>query len=173
MSSLFLLWMALLAAGCRPQAGAPLTAAQQAEMVKAHNAWRAKVGVPALRWSADLADTARSWAGTLAGGRCRLEHSDEAFGENLFFASALRSGGRPQLLQVRPGQVVGAWASESVDYSYASNSCARGKECGHYTQIVWKDTREVGCGMSVCSDLGQIWVCEYRPAGNVVGQRPY
>ena len=173
MISLLLLWMALLSTGYRWQVPAPLTGAQQAEILRVHNAWRARVGTPPLRWSGDLADAARSWAATLADRRCRLEHSDEAFGENLFFASALQSGGRRQLLHMRPGQVVEAWAGEAADYAYASNSCARGKMCGHYTQIVWKGTREVGCGMAVCSDLGQIWVCEYRPAGNVVGRRPY
>ncbi|MCI5145928.1 MAG: SCP-like extracellular, partial [Candidatus Electrothrix sp. AR3] len=39
--------------------------------------------------------------------------------------------------------------------------------------VVWKETTEVGCAMSVCNDKSQIWVCSYHPAGNVVGKRPY
>jgi pathogenesis-related protein 1 len=173
MANFLLLLAALLSTGFRVQASAPLTGAQQAEILRAHNEWRARVGTLPLRWSGDLADTAQSWATTLADRGCRLQHSDKDLGENLYFASALQTGDRRQLLQMTPGHVIETWASEAADYSYATNSCARGKTCGHYTQIVWNDTREVGCGMAICPDLGQIWVCEYRPAGNVVGSRPY
>jgi pathogenesis-related protein 1 len=168
----FLLLLAAFLSGLPGQVSSPLTAPQQAEILKAHNDWRARVGTPPLRWSSDLADTARSWAVTLAG-RCRQEHSEKDLGENLYYSSALEIGDRRQLVRVTPGQVVAAWGSEEADYSYAANSCARRKTCGHYTQIIWNETREVGCGMAICPDLGQIWVCEYRPAGNVEGRRPY
>ncbi|MDO9190699.1 MAG: CAP domain-containing protein [Sulfurimicrobium sp.] len=45
--------------------------------------------------------------------------------------------------------------------------------CGHYTQLVWKKTTAVGCGMAVCGSRDQIWVCQYSPAGNWAGQKPY
>ena len=64
---------------------------------------------------------------------------------------------------------------------YSSNSCSG--VCGHYTQIVWRSTTEVGCGLRVCttgspfdSHPGATWtmvVCDYRPPGNFRGQRPY
>jgi pathogenesis-related protein 1 len=69
--------------------------------------------------------------------------------------------------------VVDAWAAEARNYSPRSNRCQPGRSCGHYTQIVWRATQEIGCGVAVCADLGQIWVCDYRPAGNVAGRRPY
>jgi pathogenesis-related protein 1 len=172
MRAFLLLLAAFLSAGFPAQVSSPLTAPQQSEILKTHNEWRARVGTPPLRWSRDLADTAQSWAITLAD-RCRSEHSDTDLGENLFMASALEIGARRQLARVTSGEVVAAWAAEVADYSYATNSCARRKTCGHYTQIIWNDTREVGCGMAICRDLGQIWVCEYRPAGNVEGRRPY
>ena len=43
---------------------------------------------------------------------------------------------------------------------------------GHYTQIVWRSTVEVGCAVAR-SGLHEVWVCRYSPPGNVVGQRPY
>jgi pathogenesis-related protein 1 len=46
-------------------------------------------------------------------------------------------------------------------------SCASNRQCGHYTQMVWPSTEDLGCGMSVCPTLGQVWVCHYRPTGNV------
>ena len=67
-------------------------------------------------------------------------------------------------------EVVGYWAAEARDYSYRANTC-RGM-CGHYTQLVWNDTREVGC--AVASEPGrEVWVCNYDPPGNWVGERPY
>jgi pathogenesis-related protein 1 len=44
--------------------------------------------------------------------------------------------------------------------------------CGHYTQIVWRDTTSVGCAAQSCPQ-GEIWVCDYSPPGNYVGQHPY
>jgi pathogenesis-related protein 1 len=63
--------------------------------------------------------------------------------------------------------VVEAWAAESADYSPDTGTCAPTRQCLHYTQIVWPATEEVGCGMAVCPALGQVWVCNYRPAGNI------
>ena len=53
-----------------------------------------------------------------------------------------------------------------------SNKCKPGKMCGHYTQIVWKNTKKVGCAMIECNGTST-WVCQYDPPGNWVGQKPY
>ena len=68
--------------------------------------------------------------------------------------------------------VVDAWGSEIKDYDYATNTCNPNKVCGHYTQVVWRDTKEVGCGVAYCGKE-QVWVCNYSPPGNFVGQKPY
>ena len=95
-------------------------------------------------------------------------------GENLFWASPLNySDGSSAVQIITPTQVVDNWASEKADYNYASNTCAAGKVCGHYTQVVWRSTVEIGCGRAVCQDNSQVWVCNYNPAGNIIGQRPY
>ena len=69
-------------------------------------------------------------------------------------------------------QVTASWGAEKKDYTYASNTCATGKVCGHYTQVVWKTSTEVGCGKAMCADKSQVWACQYTPAGNYVGQKP-
>lgn len=131
------------------------------EMVRAHNSVRAGVGSDPLTWSEQLAGSAQEWANTLVRRGQFAHRPNSNYGENLYeitggFASA--------------EDVVDAWAGESRDYSYRSNSC-RGV-CGHYTQIVWADTRRVGC--AVARGHGrEIWVCEYDPPGNWVGRRPW
>lgn len=147
--------------------------------ITAHNKWRAKVGITKkLSYSPALAATAQAWADNLKQTNdCQMRHStsDGRYGENLYWASALTwSDGRKELLKVDSKQVVDRWASEKADYDYASNHCATGKACGHYTQIVWRTTTTVGCGMAVCENTHeQIWVCRYQPAGNRLGERPY
>ncbi len=143
-----------------------------AAMVAAHNRWRAEVGVSGLRWSDKLAEVAQGWADRLKSEGCAMYHSGNGYGENIYKASPLMwSDGRRDLQKKTPQQVTDSWGSEIKFYSYADNSCSG--VCGHYTQVVWKDTKEVGCAMSVCGDNSQIWVCSYAPAGNVVGQKPY
>ena len=141
-------------------------------MVAAHNQWRSKTGVPALKWSNDLTASAQQWADQLARSGCRVKHSTGADGENIYWAGAAqRSDGTSSMQEITEQNVVDAWGNEVKDYDYASNSCHG--VCGHYTQVVWKNTTEVGCGMAACNDKAQIWVCQYTPRGNMVGQKPY
>ena len=153
-----------------PPPRGPVTSAEAVEIVLAHNAWRARAGVLPLRWAADLAAQAQNRALQLARQDCRLEHGrlPDDVGENLFRASALESeSGSRAYYVVSPTRVVDVWGTESTDYSPSTGSCAPGRQCGHYTQIVWPSTEEVGCGMAVCPSLGQVWVCRYRPRGNI------
>ena len=143
-----------------------------ATMVAAHNQWRIKTGVPALKWSNNLTASAQQWADQLTRKGCIMKHSTSANGENIYWAGAAqRSDGTSSMQEITEQNVVDAWGNEVKDYDYASNSCHG--VCGHYTQVVWKSTAEVGCGMAACSDKAQIWVCQYSPRGNMVGQKPY
>ncbi|HTP87786.1 MAG TPA: CAP domain-containing protein [Bryobacteraceae bacterium] len=131
------------------------------EMTAAHNVVRSRVGVAPLTWSSRLADRAQEWADHLAA-RHQFQHSPNSpYGENLFEID----GG-----SATPADVVADWASEARDYDYRTNQC-RGV-CGHYTQIVWRGTKEVGCAMAR-DGRREIWVCEYDPPGNIIGRRPY
>lgn len=147
----------------------------EARMVEAHNKWRAEVGVPGIGYSKKLASSAQAWADQLKNTHdCNMKHSAGAAGENLFWQSAVVwSDGRRELSPVAPKEVVDSWSSEKKYYNHAGNACAPSEVCGHYTQVVWKSTSAVGCGMAVCDNRDQIWVCQYSPAGNQAGQKPY
>ena len=101
-------------------------------MLAAHNSVRRSVGVPPLVWSERLAGFAQEWADYLAAHRQFSHRRDSPYGENLFEITGASAS---------PVEVVNDWASESRNYRYRSNTC-RGV-CGHYTQIVWRDTRRV------------------------------
>jgi pathogenesis-related protein 1 len=149
---------------------------EQSQMLAVHNQYRAQVGVAALSWSASLAHTAQEYANKLKASQgCAPSHSQATgLGENIFWASArVYSDGKTEPQPITQAQVAHAWGSEQAHYSYAVNTCARGQICGHYTQMVWQTTTAIGCGHAVCADDSQVWVCNYTPQGNYVGERPY
>jgi len=138
-------------------------ATEIASILERHNFWRADVGVGELTYSQDLAKEANKWAIALKKQQCAFKHSRTSFGENLF---------KGTVGYYTVADAVDSWAGEKQDYNYEGNKCAKDKVCGHYTQIVWQNTTEVGCAKNIC-DGSVTWVCNYNPPGNYVGQKPY
>lgn len=139
-------------------------------LLAAHNAARSAIGVPPLKWNAQLAADARVWADELAA-TGRFEHSPDApnadpQGENLW-------AGTPRVFS--PESMVGLWTAERTDYRpgvFPNNSRSGDVErVGHYTQMIWRDTRQVGCATAL-GRREEFLVCRYSEAGNVYGQRP-
>ena len=68
--------------------------------------------------------------------------------------------------------MVQSWVDEKITYDGQPITNDNFMQFGHYTQMVWKSTAEVGCGMA--SDTGKdILVCQYTPSGNQGGQSAY
>lgn len=141
------------------------------EIVAAHNAVRAEVteppgypgswqALPPVTWSDKVAASAQGWADHLRdGARCGLEHDQTSgYGENLAAGTTLA-----------PTAAVTMWVGEKSAYSYGSNYQP---SAGHYTQIVWRSSTEIGCGAASC-DGQTVIVCRYNPPGNVMGQAAY
>jgi hypothetical protein len=139
-------------------------------LLAAHNAERAAIGVPPLQWNPQLAADARVWADELAT-TGRFEHSPDEpgqapQGENLW-------AGTPRAFS--PEAMVHLWASEKRDYrpGVFPNISRSGdlEQVGHYTQLIWRASRQVGCATAVGRDE-EFLVCRYSTAGNVYGERP-
>ncbi len=141
-----------------------------ARILDAHNRARAAVGVPALSWNADLAEEAASWARHLAE-IGEMRHSDNAArpgqGENLATGTAGYFG---------LDALVGFWSDEGRLYrpGVFPNVSRTGSwhDIGHYSQMVWRETTEVGCGLASGGGMDYL-VCRYSPPGNVIGQQAY
>ncbi len=141
-------------------------------VVERHNYWRGQVNSPPLQWSDELAAYAMEWAIELQkSNNCKMEHRpDEGkfaqkYGENLYWS---KGKARTAI------EAVDAWAEELQYWNTETLEC--NKEwwyCGHYTQLVWNTSEKVGCGMVMCSDGEELWVCNYDPPGNWVGEKPY
>lgn len=133
------------------------------QMLDGHNTLRARFGIKPLVWSDKLARAAQEWANRLVKERAFRHRPNSPFGQNLFDVT----GG-----EFQPQQIINGWAAEAKDFNYAANSCREGRMCGHFTQMVWRDTKELGCAVSHGGNR-EVWVCEYSPPGNYVGERPY
>lgn len=142
------------------------------EFVDAHNAVRAAVQKPAgysgpwlpippVTWSDEVASTAQVWAEHLRDTRkCGLLHSDTRYGENL-------AAGK----KVGAADAFRMWAGERDKYRYAPKYVFDTRT-GHYTQLVWRKTTQIGCGRASCG-RNSVVVCRYSPAGNSQGKAPY
>jgi uncharacterized protein YkwD len=130
------------------------------EILDAHNKCRAKVNVPPLRWSSQLATYAQEWTDKLSSTGGFEHRQNNIYGENL-------AGG-----DLSPTDAVNMWCGEEEKYNPETGQCRDGV-CGHYTQVVWKKTTQLGCGVSSHSRWGKVWVCNYNPPGNFIGEKPY
>lgn len=140
-----------------------LTPAQKQEFIDAHNRWRADVGVPPLKWNENLENYAAEWAVINGKKGCKMVHRDESpYGENLYWSSGM---------SFSPKGSVDSWGSEIEDYNHEPVGQEKAM-VGHYTQIVWRTTTEVGCAAFECGNALLV-VCNYNPPGNWVGQHPY
>ncbi|PON33643.1 Cysteine-rich secretory protein, allergen V5/Tpx-1-related [Trema orientale] len=131
------------------------------DFVATHNAIRAEVGVGPLSWNKTLAAYARNYANSKIG-NCEMEHSGGPYGENLAEGYGHMSG----------EEAVKFWATEKANYDYASNKCVN-DECGHYTQVVWRNSVHLGCARAKCRNGWMFVICSYDPPGNYEGERPY
>eukprot|EP01018_Ginkgo_biloba_P006481 Gb_20955 [translate_table: standard] len=86
------------------------------------------------------------------------------YGENIFWGK-----GR----DFSAADAVGSWVNEKQYYDYSTNTCAAGQVCGHYTQVVWRNSVKLGCARVVCNDGGIFIICNYNPPGNFNGQKPF
>jgi hypothetical protein len=158
-------------------------------MTEAHNAARRSLDLdpplPDLTWSEDLAEFAQEWAENLVNDQnCGtiFHRMQSTYGENIAFR-----GSRPLRVEYAPEEAVESWFSEIDCWDYGtirgSESCdsvciseLNSTGCGHFTQIAWRNTREVGCGYATCDADGwtnEVWVCNSDPPGNFVGQTPF
>ncbi|XP_027158709.1 pathogenesis-related protein 1C-like [Coffea eugenioides] len=149
----------------RPPTLAPpslLTADDEAFLAD-HNKVRLHAGEPPFVWDAKLASYARVYAQKRKQD-CDLIHSDGPYGENIFWGEGNHWGA---------ADAVRLWVREHRYYDRATISCKPGKVCGHYTQIVWRESVRLGCARVECSNGDTFAICSYDPPGNYVGDDPF
>ncbi|HEX4077264.1 MAG TPA: CAP domain-containing protein [Rhizomicrobium sp.] len=153
---------------CQVSSAAPFSAKQEQELLAAHNKYRSDVDEPPLAWSDSLAASALVWARHLANEVHALKHSGApGVGENL----AMWSAGRASLTKL-----VDLWGAEKQYFIEAQfpdvSRIGNWQAVAHYTQMIWRDTTEVGCGLATGGG-NDFLVCQYTPQGNFMGRKVY
>uniref|UniRef100_A0A3Q4AFF6 SCP domain-containing protein n=1 Tax=Mola mola TaxID=94237 RepID=A0A3Q4AFF6_MOLML len=120
-----------------------VSVAEQSEIVNKHNEFRRSVQPPAsnmlkMSWNSEAAANAQAWAD-----QCIMDHSPKSdrritnlnkCGENV-----ASSGNR-----ISWSEVIQGWYNEAKDWRYGVGSI-NGKTVGHFTQVVWYNSHEIGC----------------------------
>jgi len=150
-------------AAAPPVADGTLSAEEKA-LFDYHNKVRADVSVAPLVWSDKLKGVAAAWGQKLVAKGCVMEHSKgSGYGENLYMGSA------EYFTMLDAAK---SWESEKKHYTGAPLNGSNWYKSGHYTQMVWRKTTEVGCAKVTCKG-SLIVICNYNPPGNFMGEKAY
>lgn len=127
------------------------------ELLLRHNELRSLHGVPNMTWNSELTQFATNYAANnFSCDNVQLIHSGGSYGENL--AAGYVGGQDP----------TNAWYNEIELYDYQNPGFT--EETGHFTQLIWNDSVELGCAIVMCDNAWrQYTICEYYPRGNIVG----
>lgn len=154
----------------------PINDEVKVKIVALHNKYRTEVRVPPVKWSDIVQKSAEGWALHLAEDEgLRLVHasSKNLYGENLSGGPGVWSTDRGAYTALEFAVV--SFGNEKKYYRDIPVSVdSNFYKYGHYTQIVWRTTTEIGCAVGKRKDIpGYVVVCRYNPAGNIVGQKAY
>ncbi|KAI7899748.1 CAP domain-containing protein [Cokeromyces recurvatus] len=117
------------------------------------NCYREVHHVPPVVWSKELEAHAQKVTDT-----CVWGHSMPGTGQNIGLGYS------------DIGDAINGFYEENVDYDYKTGSSKNGKVTGHFTQLVWNSTTEIGCAATYCKNYkATFYVCDYKPPGNVIG----
>lgn len=131
------------------------------DALNTHNTYRQTHGSGTFKWSTKLEANAQRWAESLAK-KGYLQHDNQnEEGENIAcMKGAELTGGRATTM----------WYEEVKDYNF--NKPTFSSKTGHFTQLVWNGSTEVGVGRATASNGMQFVVARYNPPGNVLGKFP-
>lgn len=166
-------WSSTPASSAAAPAGTTTVSSDYAQgILDSHNNHRANASVPALTWSDDLASIANT-----IGNSCKYAHDTSAGGGG--YGQNIGAGAEPSAI---PGMITNQMYNDEINYypGYGGEpDMGNFEKWGHYSQIVWKSTTEVGCATVHCpnglANTGggvspYFTVCNYKPAGNFGGQ---
>jgi len=125
-----------------------------------HNRLRAKHQAGPLTWDSGLARQAQTWVN-----KCKWGHSPHSIrrgaGENMAMSMGMRFSAAADTKR---------WYDElhNPGYRYGSGFSMG---TGHFTQVVWRSTKKLGCAAKKCGQR-TYFCCQYYPPGNVQGRFP-
>ncbi|KAF8517608.1 CAP domain-containing protein [Hysterangium stoloniferum] len=142
-------------AGASDNSSGTTSAGDIALYLSEHNTVRVAHNASLLTWSQSLAASAQNWVNQCQGGHSQ---SDGKYGENVAEGTGDGYGIK---------EAIAGWAEEVSNYN------PKNPVASHWTQMVWKSTKEIGCAVNDCSGLfpaefglAHFYTCQYYPPGN-------
>jgi len=153
-----------------------ISSTEISQVLAFHNRKRQEVGSPNLSWSSEIARYAQKRADTIArSGRFgHLPRGMNPYGENLAEGGSTRGASGYSVLDACQ-----AWYAEKSLMPAGERILSKklfNRGVGHYTQMVWKGTTEMGAGVAHYQKGGYnvtVVVCCYNPRGNVITEAIY
>jgi len=145
----------------------------QRDGCKRHNYYRKYHQVGPLYLTAKLNDFAQNYAETLASKNVRQHSADDMrekiygdwTGENLYYFWTSDSN-----LTITGADGVDSWYEEIFDYDFKKGDTKNGKVVGHFTQLVWKGSTQLGMGVARNNNNNVYVVANYHFGGNYNNQ---
>lgn len=129
-----------------------------------HNELRNKHNSPELQINEELNSMAQEYAKKLFESNNNKKkyfsfntYKDSFLGENILIAK-----------KKTPEDICRQWYEENKNYNYSSNKLQN--NTAHFTQMIWKNTKEIGIGFHFDDDKNNCLVVYYYPAGNILGE---
>lgn len=150
----------------RPAAKTVSEPAELAGMLAAQNDARARLGVPALTWSPELAAKATKTAKAASTGSCSSSAADK-IGKtekaSIFWAAGIRRLGAALTAQeISASFLVSRWTEGRNNYDVATGMCrTKAGNCEQFARMVAPKAKTIGCAKVICANQGQVWACQY------------
>ncbi|KAK4177309.1 CAP domain-containing protein [Triangularia setosa] len=156
----------------------------QKAVLESHNVHRFNHSAGALEWGQQYADSAKVLAE-----RCKFEHDTSinggGYGQNLAMWASSGQVAKVNRAGAAARAISNGWYNNELElfpaseYGRADPSAQAQrtfKDWGHFTQVVWKDSKQVGCFTALCpagtivGNMESLYtVCNYFPVGNMGG----
>lgn len=150
-------------------------------VLDSHNEYRQSHRCPPLHWSEGCTQLAQTLAEHMALNNTLKTYTTKGYGQNTAFFMNLCLGGNfaEKCISMMDSvvsdkllaqYVCEVWYREGQNYSFANPGFNTGScVTSHFTQVVWKDTKEVGVA-KLARDGRTFVVAVYKPQGNVSGE---
>lgn len=139
-----------------------LTNSEKRSILQKHNEYRSQYSCPELTINSNLCSYAQERANTIAESEIFAHDSENPYGENLWAAYGSN---------IDNTSCVDTWMDEEQYYDYDKNNWV--EKSGHFSQVLWSDTKRIGIGQQYGNNGYSYVVCVYDPPGNILNQRPF
>lgn len=141
---------------------APLTDVQRAEIIEYTNQYRKAHQAPNLIWDDNIANYSQSWANYLITNNLFQHSGSQLYGENLAY---FKGYGNDPVTLIKLS--IDLWYKEIEYYNFSKPGFS--SNTGHFTCLVWKNSKTFGIGIAIKDDTVVISF-NTSPPGNIVGE---